>query len=118
MGQERLIELMRQDAEPVAEAPHIYLVMAGEGAVQGGLQLAESLRDQVPGLRIQSNLGGGSFKAQFKRADRSGASLALVLGEDELAARTVTLKHLREDRPQEQVGFDALGKWLSGWLEH
>jgi histidyl-tRNA synthetase len=117
MGQERLIELMRINAEPERETPHLYLVMAGEGAVEGGLQLAESLRDRVPGLNVQSNLGGGNFKAQFKRADRSGAPLALVLGENELANRTATIKHLREDKPQEQVPFDALPGWLGTWLE-
>lgn len=117
MGQERLIELMRQNAEPEHETPHLYLVMAGEGSVQGGFTLAETLRDRVPGIRIQSNLGGGSFKAQFKRADRSGAPLALVLGEDELSNRRATLKHLREDRPQEQVGFNELVAWLEAWLK-
>jgi histidyl-tRNA synthetase len=117
MGQERLIELMRQHAEPAGEGPHVYLVMAGAGSVSGGLQLAESLRDELPWLKIQSNLAGGSFKAQFKRADRSGAALALVLGEDELAARNATIKHLREDRPQEAVGFDDLKSWFANWLD-
>ena len=116
MGQERLIELMRINAEPDRETPHLYLVMAGEGATEGGLQLAENLRDRVPGLNIQSNLGGGSFKAQFKRADRSGAPLALVLAENELATRTATIKHLRENKPQEQVPFDDLAEWLLNWL--
>ena len=115
MGQERLIELMRQHAEPAGEAPHVYLVMAGEGSVSGGLQLAESLRDDLPWLKIQSNLAGGSFKAQFKRADRSGAALALVLGEDELAGRSATLKHLREELPQESVAFDELQDWFTNW---
>lgn len=107
---------MRINAEPERETPHVYLVMAGEGSINGGLQLAESLRDQVPGLNIQSNLGAGSFKAQFKRADRSGAPLAIVLGEDELNNRTATIKNLREREPQEQVGFDELAAWLSNWL--
>jgi histidyl-tRNA synthetase len=117
MGQERLIELMRASAEPERETPHVYLVMAGAGSIEGGLQLAESLRDGVPALNIQSNLGGGSFKAQFKRADRSGAALALVVGEDELANRVATIKHLREQRPQEQVSFDKLAGWLKDWLK-
>lgn len=117
MGQERLVELMRINAEPEKESPHLYVVMAGQGAIKGGLQLAESLRDQVPGLNIQSNLGGGSFKAQFKRADRSGAPLALVLGEDELASRTATIKQLREQKPQQQIPFDSLASWLTAWLE-
>ena len=116
MGQERLVELMRINAEPEQESPHLYVVMAGEGAVRGGLQLAESLRDQVHGLNIQCNLGGGSFKAQFKRADRSGAPLALVLGENELTERQATIKHLREQKPQEQIPFDSLKAWFSTWL--
>ncbi|MGD8346711.1 MAG: His/Gly/Thr/Pro-type tRNA ligase C-terminal domain-containing protein, partial [Lysobacterales bacterium] len=115
MGQERLIELMRA-SEPVAQRPHLYLVMAGEGAMNEGLQLAERLRDEVPGLRIESNLGGGSFKSQFKRADRSGAPLAIVLGEDELAAGLASVKFLREQRPQEQVPVAQLGAWLERWL--
>ena len=118
MGQERLVELMRSNAEPDRESPHLYVVMAGEGAVKGGLQLAESLRDQVPGLNIQCNLGGGSFKAQFKRADRSGAPLALVLGENELTERQATIKHLREQKPQQQIPFDELSGWFKAWLEN
>ena len=117
MGQERLVELMRQHAEPERSAPHVYVVMAGEGTKRGGLKLAEDLRTAVAGLRIQSNLGGGSFKAQFKRADRSGAPLALVLGEDELQSRQATLKHLREHLPQETVPFERLAAWFTAWLE-
>ena len=116
MGQERLIELMREHAEPERQSPHAYLVMAGAETTARGLQLAERLRDEVPLLRIQSNLSGGSFKAQFKRADRSGAALALVLGEDELASGTVTVKYLREDRSQEQVDAERLGDWLQAWV--
>ena len=78
--------------------------------------LAEKLRERVTGIRIQSNLGGGSFKSQFKRADRSGASLALVLGEDELRLSRATIKHLRDDAPQEQVALNELESWLSRWL--
>jgi histidyl-tRNA synthetase len=116
MGQERLVELMRSQSEPGPDTPHVYLVMAGEGAIESGLGLAEKLRDRVNGIRIQSNLGSGSFKSQFKRADRSGAPLALVLGEDELRQGRVTIKHLRDDSPQEQVSLDNLESWLSQWL--
>ena len=116
MGQERLVELMRSQAEPGHDTPHVYLLMAGEGTIEGGLVLAEKLREQISGIRIQSNLGGGSFKAQFKRADRSGAPLAIVLGEDELRQGQVTIKHLRDNSPQEQVSLDNLESWLSQWL--
>ena len=117
MGQERLVELMRSAAEPDAEVPHAYQVMAGAGTIDGGLRLAETLRDRIPGIRIQSNLGGGSFKAQFKRADRSGAPLALVLGEDELSQGLVTIKHLRDQSGQLQVKLDELESWFLNWLK-
>ena len=116
MGQERLIELMREQAEPDRETPHVFLVMAGEEAISGGLQLAEQLRRQVSGLRIQSNLGGGSFKSQFKRADRSGAPLAVVLGEDELRQGHVTIKHLRDQTGQEKINLDELETWFKNYL--
>jgi len=116
MGQERLVELMRSQAEPGRETPHVYLVMAGEAAVRDGLRLAEKLREGVRGIRIQSNLGGGSFKSQFKRADRSGARLALVLGEDELRQRRATIKHLRDNSGQQQVSLAELESWLTQWL--
>lgn len=116
MGQERLIELLRLQAEPSVAAPDVYLIMAGEGVVERGLALAERLRSEVPHLRLQANLGGGSFKAQFKRADRSGAGLALVLGEDELERGEASIKPLREDTEQQQVALDELAGWLRRWL--
>jgi histidyl-tRNA synthetase len=118
MGQERLVELMRLQAGAAAESPHVYLVMAGKGAVQGGLEIAERLREEVPGLRIQSNLGDGSFKSQFKRADRSGAGLALVVGEDELKRGEATLKPLRTQDEQQPVALERLADWLNDWLKH
>jgi histidyl-tRNA synthetase len=116
MGQERLVELMRVQARTAVQAPHLYLVMAGQGVEERGLELAESLRSALPGLRLQANLGGGSFKAQFKRADRSGAELALVLGEDELRRGEVTVKPLREDAGQQQLALQDLAGWLENWL--
>jgi histidyl-tRNA synthetase len=116
MGQERLVELIRSQADSASQSPDVYLVMAGREAVTSGLALAERLRSAVPGLRIESNLGEGSFKSQFKRADRSGAALGLVLAEDEVASGEATVKHLREDRPQERVPFDALAGWLKDYL--
>ena len=116
MGQERLVELMRSQAEPEINTPHVYLIMSGEGTTAGGLGLAESLREHIAGIRVQSNLGGGSFKSQFKRADRSGAPLALVLGEDELRQGQVTIKHLRCDREQENIALENLEIWFRKYL--
>ncbi len=117
MGQERLVELLRTQSPSNRLAPHVYFVMAGEGTTERGMQLAEHLRQNVNGIRLQINLGGGSFKSQFKRADRSGAALALVLGEDELQHDAVTIKHLRDDSEQKRLALDEITRWLQTWLE-
>ena len=116
MGQERLVELMRAKGEVKVAAPHVYLVMVGDETTPHGLEIAETLRREIPSLRILANLGGGSFKTQFKRADRSGAELALVLGEEELQRKVVAIKPLRAEGSQEHVAFQDLQNWLSEWL--
>jgi len=109
LGEERVVELMRLQGQAGAEsAVDVYLALAGAAAERAGLQLAERLRDALPGLRIEANCGGGSFKSQLKRADRSGARLALILGDDELARGVATLKPLREMTEQHQVPLDEL----------
>ncbi len=103
MGQERIVMLLEKQALAAApDRPQLYLVLVGEGSESQGLQLAERLRDAWPQLRLQVNLGGGSFKTQFKRADKSGAEFALVLGDDELARGAVAIKALRREIPQEE----------------
>ncbi|HEX22838.1 MAG TPA: histidine--tRNA ligase [Chromatiales bacterium] len=116
LGLERLLELVRDRLQP-QYLPHAYLVLVGQAAQQQGLILAEKLRDAQPGLRLVTHCGGGSFKSQFKRADKSGAQVALVLGDDEVAQGTVGLKYLREDRKQETVSQEALAERLMGELE-
>jgi len=118
MGQERLVELMRESREYSADLPHAYLVMVGEKTNSSGMKLADALRRELPNLRLQANLGGGSFKAQFKRADKSGAGLALILGEEELDRGRVSIKPLRSDAEQESVPLEQVAAWLRGWLEH
>ncbi len=115
MGQERLVELLRSatDIQPVV--PDIYLVMVGDKTTGQGLVLAEALRKTLPGLSIQANLNGGSFKSQFKRADRSGARLAMILGEEELANNQVSIKSLRGEGEQQRVSVDKLQLWLDSW---
>jgi histidyl-tRNA synthetase len=96
MGVERLVTLMKNSgASAPAGAPDIHPVAQGDAAQRRGLGLAEQLRDAIPGLKVETNLGGGNFKAQFRRADRSGARLALVLGDDELQRGVAGLKPLR-----------------------
>jgi histidyl-tRNA synthetase len=112
------VELLRLEDNNAPSSPHAYLVMLGEGTKPAGLALAERLRDAVPGFRVVSNAGAGSFRSQFKRADRSGAELALVLGEQELLGNRVVVKRLREEAAQEDVPVEKLAEWLAGWLKH
>jgi len=102
LGMERLIDLIEDDDHRIADLglPHAFLIRVGEEAEREGLKLAERLRDALPGLRLQVNCGGGNFKAQFKRADRSGARVALILGGDEARDQLIGIKPLREDAVQ------------------
>jgi len=114
MGMERLVALMEEEGVPAPQnGPHIYMVRVGEAAERAAFKLAERLRDALPELRIQMDCSGGGFGNQLKRADKSGAELALVLGEDEVAAGCVALKPLRGGE-QEQLTWDALPARLKG----
>ncbi len=114
MGLDRLLSLMQ--AEELIPAPatvHAYLVMVGAQAERTGTLLAEQLRNALPGLRLSVNCGGGGFKPQMKRADRSGAEFALILGEDEVAKQVVSVKNLRGgDAEQRTVAQDGLAQFL------
>jgi histidyl-tRNA synthetase len=113
MGVERLIVLLEERDIPL-ELPTLdaYLVLVGDTPQRQGVLLADRLRRDVPGLRLMTHCGGGSFKTQFKKADRSGARFALVLGEDELAQGVIGVKYLREEREQEQVALEDLAGYL------
>ncbi|MDX9768466.1 MAG: histidine--tRNA ligase [Ectothiorhodospiraceae bacterium] len=108
LGMERLLALLEtRGLKTAAAAPHAYVIAAGDAAELAALELAEQLRDA--GLKVVGNCGGGGFKAQMKRADRSGAVLALMLGEEEIASGSVTIKYLRDaERPQATVPRDTL----------
>jgi histidyl-tRNA synthetase len=109
LGLERLVALLEQQRTDIpGNEPHLYIVTMGEQAQQQGLLLSEQLREAFPALRIMTHCGGGSFKRQFKKADRSGARYALVLGEDEVQKREAGIKALRENIDQENVGFEVL----------
>jgi histidyl-tRNA synthetase len=109
LGMERLVELVRDNA-PAEPAPHGYIVPLGDTAEATALALAEQLRDHVAGLRVLTHCGGGSLKAAMKKADKSGAAVALIIGEQELAAGQVLVKPLRsggEQLPLEQSALRA-----------
>lgn len=114
VGLDRLITLLIEAGYAGLNCgPYAYLVTVGEAAEARGLVLAEQWRDRLPELRLQLNCGGGNFKTQLKRADRSGARLALLLGEDEVKAGDVTIKFLREEQPQQTLPQDRLAAFLA-----
>jgi len=116
MGQERVILMLEKlgIAAP-RQRPDVYVVM-GAGEEIAGLALAERLRNEVSGLKLQLNLGGGNFKTQFKRADKSGADFAVVLGEEEFKRGVAALKPLRADTGQEECPIDRLSERIAALL--
>lgn len=114
LGIERLVALLEDNEDAVINnLPHAYLLMAGDKAQQQGFLLAEKLRDEIVGLRLMSHCGGGSFKSQMKKADKSGAQVALILGDDEIANQQITIKDLRGDSDQQQVAINDLNSYMS-----
>ncbi len=115
IGLERLIMLLDElGAVPdsVDQQVDMYLVAVGDESYQA-MQLAEQLRTALPAIRIETHCGGGSFKSQIKKADKSGAAVAIILGEDELSSNTVQVKFLRQERPQETVDQASLVEFLT-----
>ncbi|WP_237054837.1 histidine--tRNA ligase [Microbulbifer sediminum] len=116
LGVERLV-LLLQTLQVLPEALEqqvdAYLVAVGD-VQSAALAVAEQVRDSLPWLRLQTHCGGGSFKSQMKKADRSNADYALIIGEDEAAAGQVTVKFLRADAPQQTVAVDELAAVLQG----
>lgn len=117
LGVERLIALMQAQQVPLTDtAPQVYLIHAGEAAAARVPSIAESLRDALPGLRLQVNTGGGGFKAQFKRADRSGARIAVVFGDEEATSDTIQIKPLAGQGEQQQVALAAAAEHITNIL--
>jgi histidyl-tRNA synthetase len=117
LGIERVVGLMQATGvEAPAQAPAAYLVLAGERAERAGLALAERLRDAMPGAGIVANMEGGSFKAQLKRADRSGAAVALIIGDDEATRGVAAVKWLRTEAAQQEWAWDELPRRLAAEL--
>lgn len=114
IGVERLVELVLATDQSYLDIPQadIYLILLGESAVSFGLSVAEKLRSAFTQLRIIVHCGDGSMKAQFKRADKSGAKYAIVIGEDEIAQGKMTLKFLREELAQQSFSYEALVNYL------
>lgn len=121
LGVERLIlllETLEKIPSSVFATLDAYFILAGDAASREGFKLAEQLRSEIPGLRLQVNCGGGSFKSQMKKADKSAAPVALILGDDEIARQQLTIKPLRDDREQIQCGFDMAAEQLQSLLNN
>ncbi|HTM63976.1 MAG TPA: histidine--tRNA ligase [Gammaproteobacteria bacterium] len=115
IGMERAILLMQQEDQFDLEKKkylHAYLITDGEQSFVGGLKLANYLRSKVKNLRLLLHCGGGSIKSQFKKADKSGAMYAIIIGEHEMKTHSVSLKSLREDLPQQTLYPDELAEYL------
>ncbi|XOB94616.1 histidine--tRNA ligase [Pseudomonadota bacterium 24LQ007] len=119
MGLERLIlllETLELVPEHVNNQADVYVTAMGDQAVAPAMALAETLRSELPGRIVVSHCGGGSFKSQMKKADRSGARFAVILGENEVAQATAGLKPLRDDQPQQEIAQADLAAVLAGLL--
>ena len=113
IGIERLIALLEaSNALPEIKTNDAYLVAVGEQAENIAPVLAEQLRDAIPGFRLITHCGGGSFKSQFKRADRSGARWTLILGEEEVANRQIGVKTMSTGE-QQTLSWDELASFLN-----
>ncbi|ACJ28238.1 MULTISPECIES: histidine--tRNA ligase [Shewanella] len=115
MGLERIVLLLQtleldKDIKPAVD---VYVTAMGDSCRVEAIKVAQDLRASLPNLKVMSHCGGGNFKKQMKRADKSGAAVALVIGEDELANNQVAVKYLREDKAQELVARDALATYIA-----
>lgn len=114
LGCERILALLEDQGHKGLDlSPDAYMVLVGEAAMREGMRWAEILRDRLPGLRLLTNAGGGSFKSQFKRADKSGAAFAIIMGEEEAAQQEVGLKSLRQDQAQQRLSLEQLLQFLA-----
>lgn len=111
MGLERVVTLLESVFTP-DHNPHIYIIMVGDEALERGMILSERLHNLFPEIRINNDYAGGSFKNQFRRADKSGAKLALIIGPDEINANSISVKYLREERGQCTVPEQELDQYL------
>ena len=113
MGMERLLALLETLSDiPVGNTLDVYMVRTGELAERAGLRFAEALRDAMPSIRLQVNCGGGSFKSQFKKANKSGAKFAIILGDNEVERGEVGIKFLRDEQAQQSLPYPAAIEFL------
>ena len=111
MGMERLVSLYEYSNEKINKiSPHIYIAIDGDEAQKKAFQISEELRELNPKIRIQLNMGGGSFKSQLKRADKSNSNYAIIIGLDELKNDYLSLKSLRRNQEQVKIPFSEINE--------
>jgi histidyl-tRNA synthetase len=113
IGMERLVLMLQQNQQPDAENADIYVLTDSDTTFAKGVTLAARLRDEFPRLCILQHCGGGSLKNQFKKADKSGARYAIIIGEQEYASGTAAIKFLRENIPQESVNWNDIVEFFT-----
>ena len=113
LGMERILALLESQQKQPLQTVDIYMILIGAASEIKGLQISENIRDAVPGVKMITHCGGGSVKSQMKKADKSGAGIALIIAEDELENEQVTVKYLREKKEQETVSVDQLAAFIT-----
>ncbi len=104
MGIERMLALIEVAGNiPSTRAVDVFMIRVGDAAEREGLRFAEIIRNEVPGLKLQVNCGGGGFKSQFKKADKIGAEYAIILGDDEVSRGELSIKSLRDEQGQKTL---------------
>ncbi len=119
MGMERLV-LLLTTLEAQAQEPasaDIYVTALGDEAAVYAMQVSEQLRDALSDCRVTTHCGGGNMKKQLKRADKTGAQLALILGSDEAMNKQVTIKPLRSQQEQVTIALADLPGTLTTMME-
>ena len=117
MGIERLLALIEVSGNiPQTRMVDVFMIRVGDAAEREGLRFAEIIRNEVPGLKLQVNCGGGSFKSQFKKADKIGAEYAIILGDDEISRGEFSIKSLRSEQGQKTLTQEQMIIFLQEFL--
>ena len=117
IGMERLLALVELAGNvPLERSIDVYMIRVGELAEKEGLRLAEKIRNEVPGLKLQVNCGGGSFKSQFKKSDKIGAEYAIILGDDEVSRKELAIKSLLSEQGQKTFNQEQAIAFLQEFL--
>ncbi|WP_244887521.1 His/Gly/Thr/Pro-type tRNA ligase C-terminal domain-containing protein, partial [Rickettsiella grylli] len=118
IGMERLVSLLSPLSSTASHLPDVYFITMGDIAIQKGIILSEYLRENLITMRLILDVTRDAIKTQFKRADKSGARFALILGENEVKSNTLIIKNLKERNPQETISQDHVIQKLRECLIH